>query len=187
MNKFSLRFKSFKEWLNAKARNTEYAKRVIKLHELAPSLSLKELLEQGISHLSPALKSWKELSAEERDLRIRALQTLSDMRKGESLTKAAKEQGITRKQAVMHLGRYVYKKKGRWVATHTDKIERGRWFYSDGERISVIINDSGDASLISNYLNAVRWALDTGDKSILQSFKGLKITDVDGEKHCFRN
>ncbi|AKB85832.1 hypothetical protein MCMEM_1779 [Methanococcoides methylutens MM1] len=143
--------------------------------------------EQGISHLSPALKTWRDLSEEDRDLRIRALLTISAMRKGASLTKAAKEQGITSKQAAAHLGKYVHKKKGRWIATHTDKIERGRWFYSDGERISVIINDSRDASLISKYLNAVRWALKSGDESILQSFKGVKVTDVDGGMHCFRN
>jgi hypothetical protein len=107
------------------------------------------------------------------------------MRKGKSLTSAAKEQGINVQDALKHLGNAVSKKNGRWVATKTDSIERSRWLYSNGKRISVVIKSSRDASLISKYLNAVRIAVITGPATKLEAFKGVTIKGVDGKDYPF--
>jgi hypothetical protein len=135
--------------------------------------------------MAPAFTSYTKLSPEDRDLRIRALNTLSQMRKGKPLTTASKEQGIKVQDALKHLGNAVYKRNGKWIATKTDSIERGRWLYSNGKRISVVINNSKDASLISKYLNAVRVALNTGDETKLEPFKNITIKEANGKKYAF--
>ena len=118
-------------------------------------------------------------------MRNRSLLALSQIRKGESLTYASKEQGITTKEIQQQLGKYLYKKKGRWTAKPIDRIERARWLFSNGERKTIIINNSKDASLISSYLNFVKKAIIAGDDVHLEPFKGKTVVDISGKKHTF--
>ena len=185
MTHFSPNFKSFNSWLKAGDRSSRYAKRIIKLHSLEPSAALKDLRGMKITSLSPALKTFSTLTPNERDLRNRSLMVISEMRKGKNLTSAIKEHGINKRDALKHLGKFIYKKKGKWHATKTDNIERSRWIYSQGKRISITINSSSDASLISKYLNAVRRAVKSGDQTILDPYTDIKITDVYGNDYSF--
>ncbi|WP_292372494.1 hypothetical protein [Methanosarcina sp. UBA411] len=186
-SRFSKKYRTYGEWLKAYPRDTKYGKEIIKKRKLDPSATLSTLREMRISKISPALKPFDALSDEEKDLRKRALLALSYLRKGKNLTLAAKEQGIKMKDALRHLGNAVYQKKknGKWIATKTDSIERGRWLYSNGEKVSVVVKSSSDASLISKYLNAVRIALSTGKKTSLEQFKNVTIKGVDGKKYPF--
>ncbi|WP_407355414.1 hypothetical protein [Methanolobus sp. WCC5] len=180
---FSKEYRTYGQWLKAQPRDTRYAKEIIKKHQMFPDKSLKQLRKLKVSDVSPALKSFDTLSPAQRDVRTRAVQALSDVRKGKSLTTAAKEQGVTVQDALKHLGNAVHKKNGRWVATKTDSIERGRWLYSNGKRVSVVVKSSKDASLISKYLNAVRTALNTGDEASLKPFKNITIQGADGKDY----
>ncbi|MDG6244853.1 MAG: hypothetical protein QCH31_10785 [Methanolobus sp.] len=181
--RFSREYRTYGEWHKAQRRDSRYAKDIIRKHKMYPDKSLSQLRTLKISEISPALKSFDVLSPAQRDMRIRAVQALSDVRKGKSLTSAAKDQGISVQDALKHLGNSVYKKNGRWVAAKTDSIERGRWFYSNGKRVSVVIKSSKDASLISKYLNAVRTALRTGDEEALKPFKNVTIQGADGKDY----
>lgn len=180
---FSREYRTYGEWLIALPRDTRYAKEIIRKHLMFPDKSLNQLRKMKLSDVSPALSSFSKLSPEQRDMRTRAVQALSDVRKGKSLTTATKQQGITVTEALKHLGNSVLKKNGRWVATKTDSIERGRWFYSNGKRVSVVVRNSTDASFVSKYLNAVRTALRTGDEAALKPFQNVTIQGADGKEY----
>ena len=181
--RFSQEYRTYGEWLKAQPRDTRYAKEIIRKHKLNPSATLSTLRKMRVSDVSPALKAFSALSPEEADMRNRALYVLSDMRKGKNLTLAAEEQGIRVKDALRHLGNAVFKKGGKWIPTKTDSIERGRWVYSKGKRISIVISNSKDASFLSKYLNAVRIAVTTGREAPLEPFKNVKITGADGKEY----
>lgn len=181
--RFSKEYRTFGEWLKAHPRDTKYVREIIRKHKLKPSATLSTLSKMKVSEVSPALKPFDSLSFEEKDLRKRSLLALSDLRKGKSLTLAAKEQGIKMKDALKHLGSAVFKKNGKWVAAKTDRIERGRWLYSNGKKVSIVVKSSRDASLISKYLNAVRIALRTGNEKALEEFKNVKIKAADGKEY----
>lgn len=89
------------------------------------------------------------------------------------------------KDVLRYLGSAVFKKKGKWVATKIDSIERGRWFYSNGERISLVVKSSSAGSLISKYLSVVGIALEKGRKEALEQFKNVKIKGADGKEYPF--
>ena len=144
---FSKNYQTYSEWLKAKPRDTRYAKEIIRKHNLNPSAKLSSLRKMRVSDISPAFNSFNKLSPEEREMRTRASHTLNDMRKDKSLTSAAKEQGINMQDVLKHLGKAIYKKNGRWIATKTDSIGIDRWLYSNGKRINVVIKSSRDVSL----------------------------------------
>ncbi len=185
--RFSKEYKTYGEWLKAQPRDSRYAREIIRKHNLKPSATLNTLRNMRVSKISLALKPFDALSPDERDMRNRALLALSDLRKGKNLTLAAKEQGIKMKDALRHLGNAVYQKKknGRWIATKTDSIERGRWLYSNGKKVSVVVKSSSDASLISKYLNAVKIDLSKGRVTTLEQFKKIKIKGADGKEYPF--
>nr|WP_321498363.1 hypothetical protein [uncultured Methanolobus sp.] len=180
---FSREYRTYGEWLKAMPRDFRYAKEIIRKHQMFPDKSLNQLRKLKLSDASLASRSFDMLSPVQRDMRTRAVLAVNDMRKGKSLTTAAKEQGITVQDALKHLGNAVYKKNGRWVATKTDSIERGRWLFSNGKRLSVVVKNSKDASLVSKYLNAVRTALRTGDEAALKPFKNVTIEGADGKDY----
>ncbi|WP_406661903.1 hypothetical protein V7O66_05160 [Methanolobus sp. ZRKC3] len=181
--RFSKDYRTYGQWLKAQPRDTRYAKEIIRKHKLNPSATLSNLRKTRVSDISPASKPFAALTPVQRDMRTRSLYALNNVRKGKSLSTAAKEQGISVQDALKHLGNSVHKKNGRWVATKTDSIERGRWLYSNGKRVSVVVKNSRDASLISKYLNAVRTAIRTGDEAALKPFKNVTIQGADGKDY----
>jgi len=130
-----------------------------------------------------AKTKWKRLSSELKDERKRALQVLGGMRKSGFLTVLAKEVGITAYKVKKHLGRSIRKKKGKWLASKTDRIERSMLIYARGKQKTIILSSSQDASLIGSYFNAVGQYLETGDESVLKLFKKVRIKDASGKFH----
>lgn len=180
MKRFSKQFRTFAAWRRNR-RATPYVKRISRLHGMYSHKMLAELR----TPLDISLKPYAKLTATEGNIRKQALGVLSQMRKGSSRTTAAKQEGISSKELQRHAGRYLYKKGHRWLAKSADRIQRWRWFYSKGKRIGIIVKNSRDGSRISKYLNAVKFALQTGNAEFLKSFKLLKIVDAAGKIHRF--
>ncbi len=175
----------FDNWLNHKDRSSRYGRSIIKKHSLAPKLSLQELIKSRISDLLISTKSIINLTPTQWDLRKRALLVLANMRNGLSLSNASSIEGVTSKVVKKYLGDAIKKEKGRWIAKPIDRIQRARWFYSNGERVSVIIDNSETASLISKYLNSVKDALLTRDSSKLSQYHDFLVSDINGKKYPF--
>ena len=133
--------------------------------------------------IKPYAKGWASLTPSEQTMRVRALDTIRRMKEGESLSKASKSVGISPRNAKLNLGRYIYKRRGRWKARHTDHIGRGLTIYERGKLVDVVVDDSETASLIGQYLNDVKKALFSGDQTILKKYKKVSFNDSKGKKH----
>ena len=127
--------------------------------------------------------SWSKLTSNQKSDRILALDILRMMKRGFSLTASSKEVGLSKNVSLRHLGRAVFKRSGRWVASKTNSIEREMKIYEIGRIRSIIVKKSKDASLIGEYYNEVRNFLETGDTSGLKRFRGKVIVDANGKKH----
>jgi len=129
-------------------------------------------------------KSWNELEPEEKELRERSLEVLSEARTTrKSLTKIAKQKEISPKTVLRHTNAFK-KVNGRWVAKKFDKISRSMIMNEKGKKKSVEIDDSRTASAIGRYNNAVR-ELKRGNKKKLAEFSKIKIRDSNGNFHSF--
>jgi hypothetical protein len=129
-------------------------------------------------------KSWKQLEPEEKKIRVRSLEVLSEARASrKSLTKIAKQKGISPK-TVLHNTNAFKKVNRRWVAKRFDKISRSMIINEKGKKISVEINDSRHASTIGKYHNAVK-ELKNGNKKKIKEFSKIKIRDSNNKIHSF--
>jgi len=176
---------TFGKWKKSHPKITKYVKKVLRLHKLFPKATLKELSSLRIGKFDISHKPWNFLTGYETDLRIKALFVISDIRKGRNLAKSLMDNGITLEDALINAGKVLYQKANQWFARKSDRIQRARWFYSEGKRVHVIIDRSEYGSLISKYLREVREAIRTGDKSLLTPFKRKKIRDVYGRVYSF--
>ena len=104
---------------------------------------------------------------------------LSKMREGLTLSKAAKEFGISPK-IVITLGRSALRKQknGRYVAKKTDQLLRVVNVLNGDGRKEVATRDSRQASLVGSHWAAVQKFLQTGDDSALLKFTKKKIVDA---------
>lgn len=126
---------------------------------------------------------WAKLKPEDRRLRIQALKGLDLMRDKVPLTKASKEVGLIAETFKGHIGAAIFKRKGRWRAKKFDIIER-QMQINEREKIkSIVVTNSKDASLIGQYHNDVKKALETGDEKILRRYKRYVIKDSRGKRH----
>jgi len=142
------------------------------------------LRKSSLSKVALWLRSYLSLSSTEKDLRHRALQAYGAIKDGKSLTEASRMHGIGRTDVVKHLGKYLFRRGRRWFVKKTH-LQRARWMFSKGKRITIIIDDDDTASLISRYLNAVKFTLRDGDVSRLHPYKKLKVIDINNKKHPF--
>ena len=189
--RFSKTFASFGDWLT-KAPKTGYSKSIQRLHGLYPKASLSQLRRHPtqreahmgqLSKTPPNKRSWATLTPREKDLRDKSLKVLSQMRrKGQSLTRASREIGISPKTVKQH-ARAFKKVNGRWKAKRYDRIERRMAINENGREVWVTVKDSRHASLIGRYQSAIREFLQTGDASVLEPFKGKRVRDADGKWH----
>lgn len=127
--------------------------------------------------------SWEKLTSEQKQDRKLSLKVLTEMKRGKHLTKVAEEYGITPYKVKKHLGRYIHKKKGKWIPSKKDRIERSMLIYERGRQKTITLSSSQDASFIGAYFNAVKKALEKGDKSVLKPFKKITIIDSNGKRH----
>ena len=59
------------------------------------------------------------------------------------------------------------------------------YIYEKGEIRDIIVRGSKDASIIGEYFEAVRVAINTGDPQHLKKFKKLRIIDAEGKIRTF--
>ena len=186
LKRFSKDYKTYGEWLKAQLRTSEYARRIIRFHERFPTLSLNELRNTRLKHHDLSTTSWNALSSQQKRDRKLSLQILRLMRKGVPYSKAVEKTGINKKDIIRNLGKYLYKSKGKWKVTTTDRIEVEMLIYErDAGQISIVTTNSKDRTLIGSYFNAINRALKTGDSSLLKRFTDIQITDANGIKHFF--
>jgi hypothetical protein len=184
--KFSENFKTYGEWLKAQPRDTRYGKRIIRMHERFPNLTLKELRNVTLKGHDLSARLWKTLSPQEKRDRIISLKILREMRNGEYLTHVIERFGVSKEFAVKHLGKYLYKSGGKWKVTASDKIEIGMPFNEKGQgRTTIITCNREDRSLIGQYFAYVSIALNRNDPSVLDKFKNKAIIDANGKVHYF--
>jgi len=183
---FSKEYRTYGEWLKAQPRTSKYSRRIIRFHERFPNLSLNELRNTRLKDHDLSTTSWNVLNSQQMRDRKLSLQILRIMRKGIPFSKAVEKTGINKKDIVRNLGKYLYKSKGKWKVTATDRIEVEMLIYDrDAGQISIVITNSIDRSLIGSYFNAVNKALKTGDSSLLKRFDDIQIIDADAEEHSF--
>lgn len=106
----------------------------------------------------------------------RALDAVAWMRRGKSLTKAAKlahtKPDTVRRHAREALARL---DDGRYTPVFDDRLPRPLWFLTDTGRIPVTVRSSRDASLIGQHASAVNIYLRTGKSAPLRGFEGKTI------------
>ena len=126
---------------------------------------------------------WRKLKPRDRHIRILSLKVLDLMREKASLTRASKEVGLDRDVVKSHIRSAVYKRRGRWTARKTDKIQREMNIYERGRIKSIVVTSSKHASLIGGYYNDVKKAIETRDKSVLKRYKRRIIRDSRRKRH----
>lgn len=130
-----------------------------------------------------ARAKWNSLTFRQREARLRALEALSLMRKGRSLTAAAKETGISPPTFKRHIGKPLQKRQGRWRVKSHDRISRVMTIFSKGKRYNIESRDSRTASVIGRYNSAVGHYTQTGDAANLQKLKGVAVKDAQGRSY----
>jgi len=184
--RFSQEYRTYGEWLNAQPRESRYAKRIIRFHERFPTKNLKELKGLRVRDYDLSNNPWNDLSPEEKRQRLLSLELLRAMRKGEPFSPKLRELGLSRDTAVKHLGLNLRKERGYWHITNTDRIEAEMRFYDSGVgHISIVTANSRDRSKVGKYFAAVKTAIEKGDPSALNRFKGMNVVDANGVSHEF--
>lgn len=136
------------------------------------------------SRKSPKIRSWLKLSPSEKIDRVRSLEVLRLMKEGKSLTSASKSIGIKPKSVKRTLGKFIYKRRGKWRTKKIENnIQRELQIYERGKVRSIIVRNSKDASLIGRYYNDVKRGLMTGDWKPLRKYKKYKIKDAKDRLH----
>ncbi|MDP2926263.1 MAG: hypothetical protein Q8N99_07840 [Nanoarchaeota archaeon] len=181
--RFSSKYPAFSSWLHSKRRISSYSERVIKLHKIFPNEPLVSLIKTSIKILDLSRRPWEILLPEEKSNRILALEVLRRMKKGESLTRASKDVGLTKYDILTYLRNALSKSSRGWYPKQIDHIERAMQIYEKGEIRTIIVTNSRDASIIGEYFATVKKYLESGDPSVLKKFKKIVILDAYGKKH----
>jgi hypothetical protein len=192
--RFSRAYGTFEEWSKARSSRSAYTARIERTHARYPTATLGQLRRHpgtGRSPLSSVRRAPASriplayLSPNERLARRRALEVVSEARRGKgSLSQLARARGMAPKTVRRASGAF-RKRGGRWVATRSDRVERWLKSYEKGQRIEVLINDSRTASRLSQYSNAVGRFTQTADPSGLAEFEGETYVDAFGKVHSF--
>jgi hypothetical protein len=191
---FSREYATFQDWSNTQSARSQYTARILRGHARYPTATLGQLRRhpgQGRGSLSevprapPSRISLAYLSPNEQRARRRALEVLSEARRGKgSLSKLARARGMGPKTVRRASGAF-RKVGGRWLPTRSDRVERWLKSYENGSRVEVLVRDSRTASLLSRYSNAVGRYFQTGDPSGLEEFRGRMYRDAPGTSHSF--
>lgn len=121
-------------------------------------------------------KNLGELRPSQKQARARALEALSKVRRGATLTRAAKEAGTTPNTVARYAGEQLHRERGRTVASTSDRLVRVMNVITvNGVEEGVTLRSSRQASLVGEHANAVKHFLATGDDEPLRKFKGVKV------------
>ncbi len=116
----------------------------------------------------------------EQEARTRALRALSAMRQGTSISKAARENGVTPRTVKRYAGSALVQDRpgGRIRATKNDKLVRYLQIPGpDGPR-DITIPGSKTASEFANYKAAINRLL-RGDRNAMARWRGKKIAGIE--------
>jgi hypothetical protein len=99
-----------------------------------------------------------------------------------SLRSASRELGVRPRQ-VLKLAGSAFRRlpNGRYVAKPTDRLLRILVIPTRKGLIEIAVRDSGEASLVGKYWNAVHRYLSTGDASKLHSFRKKRVKEASGK------
>ena len=186
--RFSKTYGGFSEW-KSQAGNTNYSRKIKRLHALHPQASLSQLRgdpgrgERALGSLKtvpPSKIDWSLLNPKEALARERSLQAIRLMRKrGYSLTKASRIVGTTPETVRRHTN--AVKLDGtRYVPKAYDKVSREMNINTNGESIWIEVKDSRHAHTIGKYQNAVKLYLESGDDKYLKPFRNKRVRDSEG-------
>jgi hypothetical protein len=115
----------------------------------------------------------------------RVLNAVAKMRKGKSLTRAARSAHTTRKTVRKYAGRVVVPTTGRrYKSLGYDRLTRELRFLTEEGLIALPIRSSASASRIGEFWNAVDRYLRTGRIDRLKVFEGKNVK-VKGRSHRF--
>lgn len=192
--RFSRAYSTFEEWSKAQTSQSPYTARIERTHARYPTATLGQLRRHpgtgrgplsGVPRAPPSRVPLAYLIPKERLARRRALEVVSEARRGKgSLSRLARARGMSPKTVRGASGAF-RKQGGRWVPTRSDSVERWLKSYENGARVEVLVRDSRTASLLSRYSNAVGHYLGTGDPSGLAEFEGKTYRDANGAVHTF--
>jgi hypothetical protein len=119
--------------------------------------------------------SFGTLRTSQKQARARALDALSKVRHGETLTRAAKEAGTTPNTVAKYAGENLHRERGRVVASKADRLFRVMNVITTEGVQEVPLRSSRQASLVAEHANAVKKFLLTGDDEPLHKFRGVKV------------
>lgn len=152
--------------------------------ELSPAYRrrLERAEAQGMSraeargHGTTARRAWETSSLVGQERYERALQVVSRVRHGESLSRASKDLSISVDTVRRYTGSALERDGGgRWRAKPSDRLyRRMRWLDSRGQT-TVELANSKEASKLSAYWNAVEHYLMTGDDRSLRRFRQMRL------------
>lgn len=132
-------------------------------------------------------KHWEEnldsLSEKQQDKYNDAIEVLRKMRKGQTLTSASKDVGISPTTVKRYVGSALEKTKRRIVPRKEDRLLRKTDIYKNGRRLSIQVRGNKKASQILAYRDSVERRIDNGKKDALAPFEGRIVTDFEGKKH----
>ena len=130
-------------------------------------------------------KHWNELTSKQKSLRTKSLAVLTQSRRTKKLPSTTARNNHISLNTVIHHTNGFKKVNGRWTAKKYDHTSRSMIISENGKMHSITISDSRHAKTIGRYHNAVKFYLDTGDKTKLKKFSKRKIKDSDGIIHTF--
>ncbi|MDH5463951.1 MAG: hypothetical protein OEW49_06545 [Nitrosopumilus sp.] len=128
-------------------------------------------------------RPWGRLTPRQKLAREKSLAVLKVMRNSKnSLHVIARQNNIQVKTLKSHTNGFK-KVNGVLVAKKWDAIPRVMLINEDGKTMSIEIKHSRTAGVIGRYHNAVKYFLNSGDKSKLNKFRNKKIKDSSGKIH----
>ncbi len=130
-------------------------------------------------------KHWNELTPKQKSLRVKSLAVLTQSRRTKKLPSTIARNNHISLNTVIHHTNGFKKVNGKWTAKKYDHTPRSMIISENGKMQSIEVSDSRHAKTIGRYHNAVKFYLDTGDKSKLKKFSKRKIKDLDGNIHSF--
>jgi hypothetical protein len=110
-----------------------------------------------------------------------SLEVANKMRHGFSLTKAAKQVGISSSTVKKYVGPALKFQNHRWIAKQSDRLLRKIRIYEKGKQFWITVRGRKQATLIGQYHSAIGRL--TKDQSVLKPFKKIKIKDANGKVH----
>ena len=131
------------------------------------------------------MKRHKRIPKSVHAAQVRTTQALKRLRRGQSLTSAAKAAGTTRSTVLKYAGRRIERTAaGKVIARRTDQRVRSMRFLTADGVIAVDVRGSESASRLGTYWNAVDHFGKTGDLSQITPFEG-KYLQSHGVRHYY--